>query len=163
MQPIATQQWQTGSPEKTHALGVYLGQRTVEGDFVACYGPLGAGKTVLIQGLAEGIGVANTAYVRSPTFTLLHEYRARIPIYHFDFYRMSHADEVQGIGFEEYLETPGVVLVEWADKFPELLPASRLDLRIQILPTEIRHIQGSVYDAAYVRYLSTTPEGAYLL
>jgi tRNA threonylcarbamoyladenosine biosynthesis protein TsaE len=163
MQPIATRQWQTSSPEKTHALGVRLGQRALAGDFVACYGPLGAGKTVLIQGLAAGLGVEATAYVRSPTFTLLHEYPARIPIYHFDFYRISHNTEVQDIGFEEYLDAPGIVLVEWADKFPELLPANRLDLWISILPEEIRHIQGAVYEPAYVRYFGAIPEGTCLL
>jgi len=163
MQPFATQQWQTRSPESTHALGVCLGQCALPGDVVACSGPLGAGKTVLAQGLAEGLGVETTAYVRSPTFTLVHEYRARIPIYHFDFYRISHATEVQGIGFEEYLDAQGVVIVEWADKFPELLPANRLDLCIQVLPKEIRRIQGVVYAAAYVRYFGAMLEGASFL
>ena len=158
MQPIATWQWQTCSPEKTHALGVGLGQCALPGDFVACYGPLGAGKTVLVQGLAEGLEVDTAAYVRSPTFTLLHEYRARIPIYHFDFYRISYVEELQDIGFEEYLDASGVVIVEWADKFPELLPESRLDLRIQIHPTEIRNIQGLVYHSAYLRYGVSMPE-----
>ena len=156
MQPIATRQWQTGGPEETHALGVCLGQRAARGDLVACYGTLGAGKTIFIQGFAAGLGVEAAAYVRSPTFTVVHEYKAKIPIYHFDFYRLFHVSEAQDIGFEEYLDAGGVVIAEWADKFPQLLPASRLDVRIHILSTEGRNIQCLVYDPAYVRYLCLT-------
>jgi tRNA threonylcarbamoyladenosine biosynthesis protein TsaE len=74
-------------------------------------------------------------------------------LYHFDFYRLSHATEVQDIGFEEYISAQGVVVIEWADKFPDLLPASRLDVRIHILSTEERSIQCVAYDLAYSRYL----------
>jgi tRNA threonylcarbamoyladenosine biosynthesis protein TsaE len=94
--------------------------------------------------------------VRSPTFTLVHEYRGRLPLYHFDFYRLSHFSEALDIGFADYLDADGVIIVEWAEKFPELLPASRLDIRIQILPGAHRAIQGIAYDPVYARYLCLT-------
>jgi tRNA threonylcarbamoyladenosine biosynthesis protein TsaE len=156
VQPFATQQWQTSSPEETYALGSSFGRQAAVGDFVACCGPLGAGKTLFVQGFAQGLGVGDEAYVRSPTFTLVHMYKARIPLFHFDFYRLSTATEVQDMGFEEYVHTPGVVMVEWAEKFPELLPASRLDIRIHILSTEKRGIEALVYNPAYARYLCLT-------
>jgi tRNA threonylcarbamoyladenosine biosynthesis protein TsaE len=157
MQSVVAQQWQTRSPEETRALGDGLGRCAVLGDVITCCGALGAGKTTFIQGFAEGLGVGQDAYVRSPTFTLVHEYIARIPLYHFDFYRLSHASEVQDIGFEEYVSARGVVVIEWADKFPNLLPASRLDIRIHILSMEERSIQCVAYDPAYIRYLCLTP------
>jgi tRNA threonylcarbamoyladenosine biosynthesis protein TsaE len=93
------------------------------GEVLALCGELGAGKTHFTQGLASGLGIDASA-VTSPTFTLVHEYGGgRLPIFHFDFYRMESADEVLAIGWEEYLDEPrGVVVVEWANKFPELLP-----------------------------------------
>jgi tRNA threonylcarbamoyladenosine biosynthesis protein TsaE len=156
MQSLAIRQWQTKSPEETRALGRRLGQHAAPGDVIACCGALGAGKTAFIQGFAEGLGIGEDAYVRSPTFTLVHEYKARIPLYHFDFYRLSYALEAQDIGFEEFLTARGVVIIEWADKFPELLPAGRLDTHIYILSTEERSIQCLAYDSAYVRYLCLT-------
>lgn len=94
------------------------------GEVLALCGELGAGKTHFTQGLASGLGIDASA-VTSPTFTLVHEYGGgRLPIFHFDFYRMEAAQEVLEIGWEEYLDEPhGVVVVEWANKFPELLPA----------------------------------------
>lgn len=152
MQPVI-QQWQTSGPEETYALGVSFGRHAAQGDCIACCGALGAGKTVFIQGFAEGIGIVPEAYVRSPTFTLMHEYKGRIPLFHFDFYRLLHAIEVLNIGFEEYLYAQGAVIIEWADKFPELIPKSHLEVRINILSEEKRSIQCKVYDSTYTRYL----------
>jgi len=113
---------------------------------------LGAGKTTFVQGFAEGYGVAAPDYVRSPTFALMHVYCGRTPLYHFDFYRLSCFTEVQDIGFEEYLETRGVVIVEWADKFPQLLPAERLEVSIRMAASERRCVQWMAYDMFYGRY-----------
>jgi tRNA threonylcarbamoyladenosine biosynthesis protein TsaE len=137
---------------------VDLGRCAEAGHFIACCGPLGAGKTTFIQGFAEGLGVGVEQYVRSPTFTLIHEYRGRFPLYHFDFYRLSHFSEALDIGFADYLDTDGVIIVEWAEKFLEILPASRLDIHIQILACADRKIQGIAYDLAYVRYVASRPE-----
>jgi tRNA threonylcarbamoyladenosine biosynthesis protein TsaE len=156
MRPVAMRQWLTHDAEETQALGTCLGRRAREGDFIACCGTLGAGKTTFIQGFAQGVGVGVDAYVRSPTFTLVHEYHGTFPLYHFDFYRLSHYVEVQDIGFEDYCEADGVVIIEWADKFPELLPTRRLDIHIQMVSSAMRSIQGMVYDSSYARFLSLT-------
>jgi tRNA threonylcarbamoyladenosine biosynthesis protein TsaE len=124
---LVTQRCLTVQADETLALGVRLGQWARAGDMVACRGALGAGKTTFVQGFAAGLGVGSDDYVRSPTFALVHAYHGRTPLYHFDFYRLSCCTEVQDIGFEEYLTARGVVIVEWADKFPELLPSVRLE------------------------------------
>jgi tRNA threonylcarbamoyladenosine biosynthesis protein TsaE len=153
MQPVATWQEQTSKPDETRHIGVRLGQYVQAGDFIACCGPLGAGKTTLVQGLATGLEVKGDEYVRSPTFALVHEYRGRYPLYHFDFYRLSHWSEAQDIGFMDYLDGQGVVIIEWADKFPQLLPTYRLDIYLQVLPAGDRSIHLAAYDTAYARFI----------
>ena len=159
MQPVAMRRWLTHSAEGTHFVGLSLGQQARAGDVIACCGTLGAGKPTFIQGFARGLDIGQDTYVRSPTFTLLYAYAGRIPLYHFDFYRLSHATEVQELGFEEYCEATGVVIVEWADKFPELLPIQRLDIYLRIIAAESRSIQGLVYDHSYTRYLHGSASG----
>ena len=106
----------------TLALGERLGRKAVAGDVIALCGALGAGKTHLTKGIAAGLA-ADQESVSSPTFSLVQEYRGgRLPVFHFDFYRMEKADEVTGIGWDEYLDAGGVCVVEWADRFPALLP-----------------------------------------
>ena len=152
MQSLVTQRYLTVQAEETRALGVRLGRWARAGDMVACRGALGAGKTTFVQGFAAGLGVGSDAYVRSPTFALVHAYHGRIPLYHFDFYRLSCCTEVEDIGFEEYLAARGVVIVEWADKFPELLPPGRLEVYIRIVDSDRRCVQWMAYDMSYSRY-----------
>ena len=91
------------------------------GDCLALVGDLGAGKTHLTKGIVAGLDCESE--VTSPTFTLVHEYRGgRLPAFHFDFYRIETAEEILAIGWDDYLDSEGVVIVEWADRFPELLP-----------------------------------------
>jgi tRNA threonylcarbamoyladenosine biosynthesis protein TsaE len=119
------------SPEETFAFGASLAADLRGGEIFALCGDLGAGKTHLAKGLAGGLG-CDPAAVTSPTFTLVHEYPGgRLPVFHFDFYRLEDEDEVWRLGFEEYLGERGVLLVEWADKFPQAMPAATrwLDLR----------------------------------
>ena len=105
----------------TIAAGESLGAELRAGDVVALTGGLGAGKTHFTKGLVRGLG--SDEEVTSPTFTLVHEYRqGRVPVFHFDFYRMEKPAEVTGIGWDEYLDAGGVCVVEWADRFPALLP-----------------------------------------
>lgn len=89
-------------------------------DVVALSGELGTGKTVFVQGLATGVGTDQEVLVTSPSFVILHEYPGRLPLYHFDFYRLGKKDEVEELGYEEYFDGDGVCAVEWADKFDGL-------------------------------------------
>lgn len=152
MQPLVAQRCLAKQAEETRGLGARLGRRARAGDFIACCGALGAGKTTFVQGFADGYGVGTNDYVRSPTFALVHEYYGRTPLYHFDFYRLSCFTEVLDLGFEEYLTAKGVVIIEWADKFPQLLPAERLEVCIRIATSERRCVQWMAYDMFYGRY-----------
>jgi tRNA threonylcarbamoyladenosine biosynthesis protein TsaE len=99
-------------------------------DVVALVGDLGAGKTHFVKGLTQGLGSA--AEVTSPTFTLIHEYGGgRLPVFHFDFYRLKQAAEITEIGFDEYIEDGGIAVVEWADRFPQVFPERTRWLRIE--------------------------------
>ena len=116
------------------ALGHEFAQELVDGDIIALSGGLGAGKTHFTKGLAAGLSC--TGEVTSPTFTLAHEYSGgRLPLFHFDFYRMDSEDEVLRIGWDEYLDAQGVVVVEWPDKFPELMPPNTVWLKFEISGT----------------------------
>ena len=118
------------SPEAMIALGREVAAGLHAGSVLALQGGLGAGKTHFTKGIAEGLveglveGLNCSPEVTSPTFTLVHEYQGgRLPLYHFDFYRMDSEDEVLRIAWDEYLDENGVVVVEWPDKFPGLIPA----------------------------------------
>ena len=115
----------------TEAFGRRLGDRLFPGAVVALVGPLGAGKTHLTRAVAEGLGVRNPAAVTSPTFTLVHEYPARLPVYHFDAYRLTGAREFLELGADEYMSGDGVCLIEWADRVADALPAERLWIDIE--------------------------------
>jgi tRNA threonylcarbamoyladenosine biosynthesis protein TsaE len=107
--------------DDTRLWGITLAESLQAGDVVALCGQLGAGKTQATKGIVAGLG--SQADVTSPTFTLVHEYTdGRLPVFHFDFYRMEQSGEVLTLGWDEILDEPGVVIVEWADLFPELLP-----------------------------------------
>ena len=116
----------------TMALGARLGQEAVPGRVIALCGGLGTGKTHLTKGIVAGLGASPDA-VSSPTFSLVQEYAGgRLPVFHFDFYRMESADEVLAIGWDEYVEAGGVCVVEWADLFPELLPPGTQWWRLEL-------------------------------
>jgi tRNA threonylcarbamoyladenosine biosynthesis protein TsaE len=119
--------------EATLAFGRRLGKLLFPGAVVALIGPLGAGKTHLVRAIAEGLGIADSRVVTSPTFVLIQEYEARLPVYHFDAYRLRTAAEFSDLGVHEYFEGRGVCLVEWADRVPACLPDQFL--KIHIVPT----------------------------
>ena len=109
------------SPNDTFLLGRQLAETFRGGEVIALDGDLGAGKTHFVKGLAAGLGY--TGDVTSPTFTLVHEYPGgRLPLFHFDFYRLESEGEALRIGLDEYLEFGGIAAIEWAGKFPALLP-----------------------------------------
>jgi tRNA threonylcarbamoyladenosine biosynthesis protein TsaE len=118
----------THCASETERLGRWLGQRLRPGDFVALVGDLGAGKTHLSGGILQGLGVERTG--GSPTFTLLWEYQGRLPVYHWDVYRLCSPADLEDLGYEEYFYGDGVNLVEWADRIEPLWPEEylRIDL-----------------------------------
>lgn len=153
---MVTRQCVTSCAQETHALGFRLGQQAQPGDVIACYGTLGAGKTTFVQGFAAGVGVGQAEYVRSPTFTLVHEYKGRFPLYHFDFYRLDSCEDVYSLAFDDYLATAGAVIIEWADKFPMIVPSTRLDVAIEVVSAERRALQWTARHPSYVRYVDVT-------
>lgn len=132
----------SAGPDETRRLGVLLGELLRPGDVVLLQGPLGAGKTALTQGIAAGLGVRGT--VNSPTFTILKEYEGRLPLHHFDLYRIEDPEELYALGFDEYFLGDGVSVVEWAERGEtgepgaEPWPASYVRIRIQPDGTEAR-------------------------
>jgi len=118
----------TASPEETLRLGHILAALLKAGDVVCLSGDLGAGKTLLTKGIAAGLGAAED--VTSPTFTILQVYEAKMPIYHFDLYRLEHADELMDIGFDEFVFGSGIAIIEWADKFSRYMPEQYLRIEI---------------------------------
>jgi tRNA threonylcarbamoyladenosine biosynthesis protein TsaE len=123
---------EVSTEEEMMALGREIGVALSGGEVIGLVGPLGAGKTHLVKGLARGLGCDSG--VTSPTFTLVHEYGGgRCPLYHFDFYRVEREEEFLEIGWEEYLDAgDGVVVVEWADRFEELMPEGTSWWRIEL-------------------------------
>jgi tRNA threonylcarbamoyladenosine biosynthesis protein TsaE len=128
------------SESDTERLGAALASAVPPGTVVGLIGPLGAGKTRLVQAAANAIGVAPGS-VTSPTFVLVNEYRGgRLPIYHFDTYRLKNEDEFYALGPEEYFDSDGITFVEWADRFPEVLPAERIEIEIEVVGETERRI-----------------------
>lgn len=113
--------YESNSPEETYEIAFKMGQEIKKGEIICLYGDLGVGKTIFAKGFAKGLGVDDV--VTSPTFTLVQEYHGtRMPLYHFDVYRIGDIEEMFEIGYEEYFYGDGVCLVEWADFIKELLP-----------------------------------------
>lgn len=102
----------TKSPEETNKLGGEISKLVKPGDLLAFYGELGAGKTCLIQGISAGLEVKG--YVTSPSFTIINEYQGKIPLYHFDVFRINNIEEVIELGYEEYFYGDGITVIEWA-------------------------------------------------
>lgn len=121
------------------ALGAEIATGLGAGSVLALVGGLGAGKTRLVKGLARAMGFQGE--VTSPTFSLVHEYRGgRVPLFHFDLYRLKDDQELLGIGWDEFFDEPGVVIAEWADLFPDLLPPETRWLRFEVLPEGGRRV-----------------------
>lgn len=114
---------ETNSPDETFALGKQMGEQAKPGDVITLDGDLGVGKTVFAQGVAKGLGI--TEPVNSPTFTILQVYEeGRLPLYHFDVYRIADPEEMEEIGYADYIYGDGLSLIEWAELVPEILPSS---------------------------------------
>ncbi len=130
----------THSPEETRKLGEKIGGGLKRGDFVSISGDLGSGKTCLVQGIAIGMGVSKKEYVRSPTFTILFTYQGRFSLHHFDFYRISKAEEIEELGLDEYFQSDGICVVEWPERLGSLTPKTRLEILIEDIQENKRRI-----------------------
>ncbi len=126
------------SLDATVALGRRLGSLLGSGSVAALVGPLGAGKTQLVRAIAEGLGLADSRLVCSPTFVLQHDYPGRIPIHHFDAYRLRSEAEFLDLGVDELLEGDGVCLIEWADRVAGCLPVDHLRIELLIVSENAR-------------------------
>jgi len=150
--PLLRRTVQSQSPEQTHALGVRLGGLLQPGDFIGLIGDLGAGKTHLVRGVAEGAGVARSE-VASPTFAIVYPYRGRVPLYHADLYRLADYDELYATGFFDLVGGDGAVLVEWLDKVPQAAPREYLRLTLRDTGEESRELVAEAWGARPVALL----------
>jgi tRNA threonylcarbamoyladenosine biosynthesis protein TsaE len=129
----------TRSAEQTRRVGELLGPQLKPGDVVALTGDLGAGKTCLVQGVAHGLGVAEP--VTSPTFNILLVHRGRIPLYHFDLYRLEEENDLDDIGFYETVEGDGASMIEWGERFASALPPDHLTVTIRLEGDDSRYLE----------------------
>jgi tRNA threonylcarbamoyladenosine biosynthesis protein TsaE len=130
----------TSSEAETIELGRRIAAELPRKAVVLLIGNLGAGKTTLAKGIAEGLGAASGDEVSSPTFTLIHEY-GEGRLYHVDLYRLDEPREVETLGLDELFEREAVVLIEWGERFPHLLPAERIEIRLRAADDDAREIQ----------------------
>ena len=128
------------SPDDTIRIGRELADYLAFGDVVALVGPLGAGKTQLVKGIALGLGVPDSRLVNSPTFVLLNEYSGRVLIHHLDAYRLTHAADLEALGFEEICAGDAVVVVEWADRVFDAIPATALWIDLAVVGDNERRL-----------------------
>jgi tRNA threonylcarbamoyladenosine biosynthesis protein TsaE len=133
------------SEDETIKLGTEFAKKLTPGNLVAMYGDLGSGKTHFIKGICKAFDVKEV--VNSPTFTIVNEYHGTVPgsteplsIFHIDLYRLKNMEEIFGIGFDEYLESGGICLVEWADKLDGIIPDERFDVRLSVVDATTREI-----------------------
>lgn len=127
---------ETSSPEETETVGEIMGRRLRGGEVIALEGSLGAGKTALIRGLARGLGIKGHE-ISSPTFVFLHEHHGRLPLAHLDLFRIGSPSDLPDLGIQDYLESPWVAAVEWAERAALFLPEDRLTIRMS--ETENHH------------------------
>lgn len=134
-------EFHTKSSEETIALGKKIGEVLKPGDVLGFYGELGSGKTMMIKGIAMGLGVNEENLVKSPSFIMINEYKGRYPIYHIDLYRIKNSEELLSIGLDDYLYGDGVCLIEWAEKAEGDLPESVIKIELEVIDPEQRKVK----------------------
>jgi tRNA threonylcarbamoyladenosine biosynthesis protein TsaE len=135
------QRFETGSDEEMQALGRELAQTLPEQAVVLLIGDLGAGKTTLAKGIVEGRNAAAADDVSSPTFTLIHEYGNPVTVYHVDLYRLETVEQARRLGLEELFDRPALTLIEWGERFPDLMPSERIEIQINYESEDNRVIE----------------------
>ncbi|NQU15039.1 MAG: tRNA (adenosine(37)-N6)-threonylcarbamoyltransferase complex ATPase subunit type 1 TsaE [Desulfobacteraceae bacterium] len=128
------------SDQETINLGRKLGSVLEEGDVIAMAGELGSGKTWFAKGVGSGLGVPEESVITSPSFALVNEYKGRCPFLHMDIYRLEEVSDFLSAGLDEYFYGNGVVVVEWADRWPSILPEWRLEVKFEIVDDQTRAI-----------------------
>lgn len=128
------------TPQETERIGSLVGTLLITGDVIALTGELGAGKTTLVRGLAQGMGVSGEE-VASPSFTLVNEYDGPLPLFHIDLYRLGNIQELHEIGYEEYISEAGVTVIEWADRVRDAIPHESLWITLRYQSSEQREIE----------------------
>ncbi|MBI4372567.1 MAG: tRNA (adenosine(37)-N6)-threonylcarbamoyltransferase complex ATPase subunit type 1 TsaE [Candidatus Omnitrophica bacterium] len=128
---MSLQKWETHSPHETIERGRQIGRSLKPGTLVALVGDLGSGKTTLVKGIALGLGVKDAKEVKSPTFVIFHMYQGKIPLYHFDLYRLDESSDLEGTGLDEFLfDSNAVSVVEWADRIPSVLREASIRMEL---------------------------------
>lgn len=139
---MSLQKWETHSPSETIERGHLIGRSLTSGTTIALVGDLGSGKTTLVKGIALGLGVKDAREVKSPTFVIFHIYKGRIPLYHFDLYRLDESSDLEGIGIDEFLSDPTAVsVIEWADRIPAVLQQASIRIELTSLSETNRTIR----------------------
>jgi tRNA threonylcarbamoyladenosine biosynthesis protein TsaE len=143
----------TASIQETVSLGKNVGEALTAGDVIALMGELGSGKTWFTKGLALGIGVSSETIVTSPSFALINEYEGRHPLFHMDAFRLERLSDFLLAGLDEYFYQNGIAVLEWADRWPEILPEWRLKIEFDILNDHSRKVVLSGYNPRSVKIL----------
>lgn len=120
---------ETFSPEETESFGFEIGKKAKKGEIYCLCGDLGTGKTMFTKGFARGLGIEE--HITSPTFTLINEYSGRLPLYHFDVYRVADSEEMEYVGCDEYFFGEGVCLIEWAELISDIIPKGAVWIKIE--------------------------------
>ncbi len=142
----------TYNPQETQRVAERLARRCQGGEIFCLSGNLGAGKTTFVKGIGRGLGI-DEKNVNSPTFVIMNVYQGRLPLYHFDFYRLEDPKEIGGIGYDEFLYGKGVAVVEWAERFGSLMPSEYLSVEISDTAEETRVLKFTAYGKPYQKLI----------
>lgn len=148
------------TPRETERIGSVLGTLLIPGDVIALSGELGSGKTTLVRGLAQGMGFPPEE-VASPSFTLINEYEGPLPLFHIDLYRLRDEQELREIGYEEYINTAGVAVIEWADRIPDALPDESLWITLEYQTEDHREIVLKPHGDRYEKMIEEFKKNVY--
>ncbi|MBT3362190.1 MAG: tRNA (adenosine(37)-N6)-threonylcarbamoyltransferase complex ATPase subunit type 1 TsaE [Chloroflexi bacterium] len=140
------------NPEQTQEIGKKLSQLAAPGDIILLTGNLGAGKTCLTQGIIWGLDIDE--YAASPTFTIMREYQGRLPLYHFDFYRLDSINDIYDLGMDDYLFGKGLCVIEWAEKGLDIMPEDHLLIEIEYVSENERRLELKAHGQRYDKMLN---------
>ena len=142
------------SPQETTHFGQKLAKQFKSGDIIALFGDLGSGKTTLVKGIAQGLNV-KSSQVNSPTFVLMNLYEGKLPIYHFDLYRLENTQDIDRLGCHEFFYDNGVAIIEWAERLKELLPQDYLAVHLNHITASERSLTLTAHGERYQSLLKT--------